>query len=826
MKDQTSNISELDELAKNVKSINLLSFNPKEHIDIFYQRFFSLLRKVFNADSAFVYLNAEILQGQSSVEYVIDSDSNVLRLMGNTELLGISIHGNNLKKEFILYHPDVWVSIEKIAFKKQGLVIKPIVIHAQYVGGFGLIGCQSIPSPNNEVIMMHFLNALVSALREFQHLEYVKRLQHISDIYKVALDKSSFILFTDRKGLLTYANDAFLKILNLDPKDMFGAKVENLVFSQDQNLAIKDILTLVLNGQIWTGELCLSSLGGKDFWLMGTIIPHKGNDGKITQVVFVCYDITAQKNARDEMVKAKKMAEEAMSAKSFFLSNMSHEIRTPLNAIVGIVDIFGEDSLSVEQRRNLSILRNASQNLLSIVNDVLDFSKIESKMLDIVQTEFILRESIEEPCLLHSQNASKNKVQIYCRIEKDCDLIVSGDRTRIEQVISNLISNAIKFTHNGSVVLSVNKYAGNRKGNFIFEVRDSGEGMDEKEIGRLFKPFSQLSTDVARKAKGTGLGLAICRKLVELMGGEIWIESNKNIGTSVFFTLNFSKTRHLEDTKVAANRIDANNETLVFLCDNSLLLDIIFSFLPVNETKKLVFKNFISLIEWLDFQMDSEKVVLVLDVAYMKDVPVDMMKDVISKYNQLVKTIVLNTFSSKEVEYSCKEAGFVHLYSSPLLKNEFNSALNGLSAKINFSNTSYDVEDDLNLKILLVDDVEDNRTLIKAYLKKYNCEISEADSGIKAIDLFKKDQYDVILMDIQMPEMDGVTATKQIRAYEMDLGLTPVIIVALTAFAQEEERNLFLQSGCNFHLSKPIKKTVLIKSLEGILKNKKVSHRE
>ncbi len=812
-----------------LKKIENLQFDVKEPFDNYLSRLLSLLKNILKVDSAFIYLIPDVAQNLNSIEYFIHDQSKMHRFISNSKTLSIDINELRDSADSFIYDPDLIVNIERFFISKKGILIKPIVAHGKYFGGIGVFDIKNIVHLDDnqknviEIILMHFVHSLSLSHQKYENAEYLTRIQHINDVYKVALDKSSYILFSDRKGLLTYANEAFLNILKFQSKDIYNEKIDNLILLPNSTIALRDILTLVLNGQIWSGELVLKEDYNLDFWLKSTIIPHKGIDGKVSQVVFVCYDISAQKAATNELLKAKSIAEEAANTKSFFLSNMSHEIRTPLNAIIGIVDIFGEDRLSVEQRRNLSILRNASQNLLAIVNDILDFSKIESNMLDIVQSEFILRESIEEPCLLHSQNAIKNKVQIYCQVDPQIDNLVKGDRTRLEQVISNLVSNAIKFTHNGKVVISVKSNNTKHAGNYLFEVRDTGVGMSSTDITKLFKPFSQIGQDVAKKAKGTGLGLAICNKLVNLMGGEIWIDSIKNEGTSVFFTINFSADRPIAETLSRTSLNLEHKERNAYLCNDIILLEIMHAFDKRLNSNSLVFKDLISLIEWFDFHMSDERINLILDVGCLGDVPIDMIKELTGKYTQIKKVVVLNTTGSKEVEYASKESGFIHLNSSPVLKNEFISAINGQIAKVSFSNTSYDSEEDLNLKILLVDDVEDNRTLVKAYLKKYNCEITEADSGILAIELFKKNQFDVVLMDIQMPEIDGVTATKQIRQYEGKLGLTPVVIVALTAFAQDEERSLFLNAGCNFHLSKPIKKTVLIKSLEGILKSKRVS---
>ena len=806
-------------ISKKILRINELYQVKNETLYSFLMKYFDVVNYCFSIDIGFFYLLPELSDSNNDTEYFFYKDNQIQTMFAKHDYLNISLENLDCSKVSSYYDPEFEIFLDKFQKNFKGPLIRPFYLHGKYYGGFGFFSDKLENSFENEILCLHLLNVLTSTLSEIEFTDRLKRLQHIREVYKIALDKTCFILFTNKNGLVTYSNQLFKNLSGNTKTDIFGKRLNEL-FNFENEDYFSSILTNAYSGLVWSGECWIENFQNEKTWLMTTIIPHLDIDNKVNQLVIICYDITAQKIAQDELITAKVLAEEAAKSKSIFLSNMSHEIRTPLNAIVGIVDILGEDQLTIEQRRNLSILRNSTHNLLTIVNDILDFSKIESNTLDIVDTDFILRESIEEPCLLHSQNAARKKIQFYCDVDESVDCVVRGDRIRLEQILSNLISNAIKFTENGKVFIKVTSFDSDSRGNVLFEIRDSGEGIAQEDIPKLFSPFSQLDSDLSKKAAGTGLGLSICKNLVELLGGKIWIESVKGVGTSVLFTVDFKSIQPIENNVLVLKEIEHDQDVLIVLSDDNVLSHILGTFLRGTHVDKYYFTNFISLIEWLDFSLNNEKVALVIDLACLQEISIDMMKEIVNKYAQITKTIILNTLGKKDVEFSSREAGFTHLYASPLLKSEFVTALKGQQTKVSFSNTYYDVSNDLNLKILLVDDVEDNRILIKTYLKKYQCEIVESDSGLKAIELFKTREFDVVLMDIQMPEVDGVFATKQIRAYEQSLQLSPVVIVALTAFVQEEERELFLKAGCNFHLSKPIKKNVLLKSLENIVRKK------
>ncbi len=396
----------------------------------------------------------------------------------------------------------------------------------------------------------------------------------------------------------------------------------------------------------------------------------------------------AQTRENLRLMQEKEVAKAESIAKSSFLASMSHEIRTPLNAIVGMSDILATTQLNQDQKKYVSILEAASEALLDLINDILDLSKIEAGKLELEQIPFNLPALIEKISGIMSIRCNEKNLQLQIIIDPEVPIWLNGDPARIRQILINLIGNAIKFTRQGGITIEVKTESRNEDIIQIkFSVLDTGDGIPEEKFTRIFEAFSQADSSISRKYGGTGLGLSICRRLVDLMQGKIWVNSQVGSGSTFYFTAQFSPAEPPEGEDAIQEQITTAAEDI---------------------------------------------------------------------------------------------------------------------------NTHITVGARRPAKILLVDDTEHNRTIIQFYLQNTGHRITDAENGEIALNLFKQNKYDLVFMDMQMPVMDGMTATREIRKWELEHELIPTPVIGLTAVAFTEELKATLAAGCNETITKPVKRNTIL----------------
>lgn len=507
-----------------------------------------------------------------------------------------------------------------------------------------------------------------------------------------------------------------------------------------------------------------------------------------------------------ELAVARDQALEAVKIKADFLASMSHEIRTPLNAITGMADLLAETKLNEEQNKYVDVFRKAGDALLSLVNDILDLSKLEAEQLQLEEIPFNLFELLEETSDIYALKAAEKNIDLICDIDLKLKRYRIGDPSRLRQIILNLISNAIKFTEKGNIVIHVTKLENEDKA-LSFCVSDTGIGIKKDKLDSIFASFTQADSSTTRKYGGTGLGLTISKRLVEMMEGEIWVESIYGEGSDFYFTVKlplqekslekkiFSK--HLSIAVIDENELSAKVLENI-LCEFSAEVKkytATNSFSEMMESHDLFFIESMFFLENKDFILSSiDKEALIL---YIKP-------DVFNQHFQTLKREGVSGFLHKPVK--------------------INKVYEVVESKIGTA-SSKEVDETIELtpinvhryKILLVEDNPDNRLLIQAYLKKMPYDIVEAENGEIALSLFKKDNFDLVLMDVQMPVMDGHTATRLIREYEITHSKQQTPIISLTAHAIKEEIDKCFDAGCNMHLSKPVKKALLNEMIKDLL---------
>lgn len=627
------------------------------------------------------------------------------------------------------------------------------------------------------------------------------------------LDINLVLASSGEKALEHVLNQEFAVILlDVQMPEMDGFEVAKHLQSNKRTKAIPIIFVT-------------ANVGDESFMIKGyesgavDFLPKPVNDVILLSKVKIFMQLYLQKR---DLIELKKQADKANEAKSTFLSTMSHEIRTPLNGVIGVSELLQESELNDEQQQLTSMIHSSGESLLELINDVLDLSKIEAGQLEFESIHFDLRTTIDKAIDTVAIKAQEKNLELPVIYSHDIPEGVIGDPTRLRQIIVNLINNAIKFTKNGEVTLKLTIVPNTDPENLaqkwvLFEVIDTGIGIPEDRLNRLFKSFSQVSDSTAREYGGTGLGLSISKQLVEGMKGNIGVNSVEGEGSNFYFSIPFlissNKTQPIQSSKELhnINILLADTNASNKLMYQELLNGVVNQIISINNGPELYTQL---------KKTDPLNSILIIDL-HLESFTID---ELFQKLKELEKVempvVAISSLPKRGDGLKMKELGAKAYLTKPIKKNTFINCLNQIvhHDEVNQSKeliTKHSIEESHNLnklKILLAEDNKTNQILFIKMIKKlgYHCDLTK--NGQEACEAHQQNKYDIIFMDVNMPILDGVEATKQIR--EVEQGSDQCIIIAATADNRQEELDKFLTIGFDDILNKPITKS----SMENIMK--------
>ena len=617
----------------------------------------------------------------------------------------------------------------------------------------------------------------------------------------------SAIVITDTNGLIEYVNPFFTRLTGYSPEEAIGKKPSILKADNADPDVFRVLWETISQGGTWSGELHNKTKEGRLYWEQATIAPVKDEEGRTTHFIAVKEDITARKAAELELLQAKEAAEAASMAKSAFLANMSHEIRTPMNGVIGMTDLCLDTEITREQRTYLEAVKSSADNLLSIINDILDFSKIEAGRIELLPEPFRLRSTIGHALRSVAVRGVEKGLEIVFEPDVDTPDSLMGDPLRLRQILLNLVGNAVKFTEKGQIVVSVSQVATDSDGSvqLCFSVADEGIGITPEQQQRIFAPFEQADISTTKSYGGTGLGLAITTRLVDLMGGEISVESIPGEGSTFSFTALF------KEVELPEFRLDDLKGRAVLVVDdvavNRAMLQGFLAQWGMEVATAAGAKEAFELLENNPSRFD-----LALFDGHMPNEDGWHLAERVRAEPLFgeIPIVIMPSVGLRGDTNRCKKLGISGYLVKPVVHEELYELLRavlGLSTQGATSDpvTAHTIPDvHSRLKILATDDVPVNQELIKAILEKRGHTVTLAANGLEAIDSWRKGSYDLLLMDVQMPEMDGLEATARIRQEEKSAGAVHVPIIAMTAYAMTGDRERCIQAGMDDYVTKPI----------------------
>jgi two-component system, sensor histidine kinase and response regulator len=696
--------------------------------------------------------------------------------------------------------------------------VPPDLSHAVTISALGTAGITMVT-----LIVLGL--AVITSLVDRQYSAQASQLASTEERYRLLFERSlAGVYRITLDGRIIDCNDACARIVGYASRDELLANPLASAYSTPDDLS-QFISRLRTEKSLTNFERLLRRRDGRPIWVLenANLLSSLSKEGELIEGTM--FDITERKQAEEDLQQAKDAAEAASRAKSEFLANMSHEIRTPMNGIIGMTELALETELTAEQHEYLSMVKTSADSLLTVINDILDFSKIEAGKLDLDTTTFGVRDHLEETARSFAVAAATKGLELVCDIRPDVPHDIVGDPTRLRQVIVNLLGNAIKFTDRGEVVLHVeNDNKTNQGLSLHFAIQDSGIGISKDKQKLIFEAFAQADSSSRRKYGGTGLGLTISSRLVEMMGGRIWVESEPGQGSTFHFTALFQLPQKPASRKERDSPLTLQDIHVLVVDDNPTNRRILERTLTQwGMRPTLADSGWTAIAALKRAKEDGDPVSLLLLDAQMPGMDGFTLAAKIHQDRDLpTSTVMMLTSGGQRGDSArCREVGISAYLTKPVRQLELREAmLKVLGMQKEKPENQLVTRHSLrearrHLSVLLAEDNAINRELAVRLLSKRGHSVTVVENGKQSVAAVQTKTFDVVLMDVQMPEMDGFEATAAIRQWEQANGRhTPII--AMTAHAMKGDRERCLAAGMDAYISKPIQFDELLEVTESL----------
>ncbi|MEI8380211.1 MAG: response regulator [Planctomycetota bacterium] len=668
-------------------------------------------------------------------------------------------------------------------------------------------------------------------------------LEHTRARLQAVLDAATqvSIIATDVDGLIDVFNAGAERMLGFTAEEMVGLRTPEIIHLESEVIArgrelsrefdrpIEGFRVFVENailGQPDHREWTYVRKDGSRLPVSLVVTARCDRDGNVIGFLGIATDISARKRAEADILKAKEAAEAANRAKSDFLANMSHEIRTPMNAIIGMTELVLDTELSLTQREYLAMVHESGESLLAVINDILDFSKIEAGKLNLERLPFNIREVLGDTLKSLSLRAHRKRLELVCHIEPDVPFAIEGDPHRLRQMVINLVGNAIKFTEVGEVILDVAVDRMEANGPMLhFRVSDTGVGIPQEKMDTIFEAFEQADTSTTRRYGGTGLGLAIVSRLVDLMDGNIWVESEVGRGSEFHFTARFGNASAELIPSISEIHPPVLRGLRVLIVDDNatsrrILMEMLTNWGMQPQAVSTVAAGLAELER--THALGTPYALILTDSNMPDEDGFELARQIQNRRGLCGSLIMMLTSADRNDDQTrCQELSISAYLIKPVKQSELLDAIVqavGTTTQLAGSAVSPSAPSrtaEKSKSILLAEDSLINQKLAIGLLERWGHRVTVANNGVEAVSLSESGTFDLILMDVQMPELDGLDATRSIRLREQQSG-GHLPIIAMTAHAMKGDRELCLAAGMDGYLMKPIRAEQLFRQIEDL----------